>query len=94
MPSREIMIDVTLFKKPKISPLVRFINWLFSIFNSRYSLIAITEIQFVCNNCENDDVDCSVVGGNDGILVVYVSRCQNCADGSSLTGGLSEFGEL
>lgn len=82
MPRTDITIDVTLVQKKRKNLFVVLTNWVFTILKSNYSLIDITEIQYVCNFCENNDVDCSVVGGNDGVLVVYVRRCQNCENES------------
>lgn len=58
--------------------MVNVINWLLTQINSRFAMIDIQNIEFVCNWCENTDVDCSVVGHPDGVIVVYVRSCQSC----------------
>jgi hypothetical protein len=60
--------------------MVNIANWLLNLFNSKFAVIDIQNIEFVCNSCENNDVDCSVVGHPDGVIVVYVRTCQKCFD--------------
>ena len=40
--------------------------------------IDIDAIQFVCDWCENTDVDCDIHGEDGGVMVVHVGSCQNC----------------
>ena len=56
--------------------IVKILNWILS--KTNFALINIQKIEFVCDQCENNDVDCSVVGGVDGVIVVYVGLCQEC----------------
>jgi len=58
--------------------MVNVVNWFLSLIRSRFAVIDIQHIEFVCNYCENSDVDCSVVGHPDGVIVVYVRSCQTC----------------
>ena len=60
--------------------MVNIINWLLGLINSKFALIDVQNIEFVCNYCENTDVDCSVVGHKDGVIVVYVRSCQSCGE--------------
>ena len=41
-------------------------------------MIDINKIKFVCNWCENEEVDCSVVEKENGEIIVYVRTCQQC----------------
>ena len=58
--------------------MVNIVNWFLAIVGSSLVVVDIEKIQFVCNYCENTDIDCSVVGGKDGVMVVYVRSCQEC----------------
>lgn len=63
LPPRKTVVDIA--------------NWLLARV-SRFALVDIENIEFVCERCENHDVDCSVVGHADGAMVVYVRTCQAC----------------
>ena len=58
--------------------MINIINLFLGLAKSRFALIDIENIEFVCDNCENSDVDCTVVGHKDGVIVVYVRECQKC----------------
>jgi len=58
--------------------MINIINWFLSQIKSRFAIIDIENIEFICDCCENNDVDCSVVGHADGVIVVYVRICQKC----------------
>lgn len=58
--------------------MINIINWFLALIKSHFAIIDIENIEFICNWCENNDVDCSVVGHTDGVIVVYVRTCQEC----------------
>ena len=57
--------------------MIEFINRLLAMFTN-LALVDIYEIEFICDNCENTDVDCTVTGDPDGVMVVHVMTCQKC----------------
>ena len=62
-----------------MSRMVNVINRILAQINSKFAVIDIHNIEFVCNWCENNDIDCSVIGHPDGAIVVYVRSCQECS---------------